>query len=251
LGRYFKDHSERIRSIKEDPDEAKEFEAMFVEEGAGREYFARFMGRDPDALMKQAEAALERAGELAGLLGQDRLARKAGAKLRDDARAELNEIRNLDVGKPVPEIAGVDLDGKTFRLSDYRDKVVVLDFWATWCGSYRVMFPRYRALLERVRGKPFVLLSVNGDGDKERVRELMKKELATWRTWFDGGGSANTTGPIAHQFNVRGWPTVYLIDHRGIIRHRFLSTPTARRMDTLIDTLVEEAEKAASGSKPL
>jgi hypothetical protein len=92
-----------------------------------------------------------------------------------------------------------------------------------------------------MRGKPFVLLGVNGDSNKDKLRELVKREHITWRSWFDGGGEANTPGPIAHQFNVHGWPTIYLIDHDGVIRHKLLGDPASKRFNAAIDGLVEAA----------
>jgi RNA polymerase sigma factor (sigma-70 family) len=247
LGRYLKWHSETVQSIREDPGSARGWEAMFLEEGSDKERFARFIGRDPDLLMKQAELALKRVEtEFAPLLKEDdRLEKTARATLNSDARAELDEIRNLCVGKPPPQIAGTDVEGQPFKLSDYRGKVVLLSFWADWCGACRGVYALERSLVERMRGKPFVLLGVNADADKEKLKELLKKESITWRSWWDGGGSANTPGPIARKFNVRGWPTLYLLDHRGIIRHRFLDTPSAGRLNSAIDALLRETGGSA------
>jgi hypothetical protein len=102
------------------------------------------------------------------------------------------------------------------------------------------MYPHERSLVKRLDGKPFVLLGVNSDEDKDKLREAMAKENITWRSWWDGG---NTSGPIATRWNVQGWPTLYLIDAKGVIRH---VNPDRREaeLDKLIDTLVKEAEGA-------
>src|SRR5262249_45184922 len=155
-------------------------------------------------------------------------------KLAEDARAELDEIRNLAVDKPAPEIAGTDIDGQSFKLSDYRGKVVLISFWADWCGACKDIAALERTLAATMRGRPFVLLGVNGDGDTVKLKERMRAEHVTARSWCDGGGSANTPGPIARQFNVHGWPTLYLIDERGIIRHRFNGTPSNARLNSAI-----------------
>ena len=94
------------------------------------------------------------------------------------------------------------------------------------------MYTNERALVDRMQGKPFVLLGVNGDGDKDQLRELMKKKGINWRSWWDGGGSANTPGPIARRYNVHGWPTLYVLDHRGIIRYKPLGYPGSQRFDS-------------------
>lgn len=97
------------------------------------------------------------------------------------------------------------------------------------------MYPHERSLVKRLEGKPFVLLGVNSDS-KDRLRRAMKKENITWRSWWDGG---NTSGPIAKAWNVKGWPTIYLLDAKGVIRYRDLRD---KELDEAIDTLIKEAE---------
>ncbi len=65
----------------------------------------------------------------------------------------------------------------------------------------------------------------------------MKKESITWRSWWDGGG---TDGPIAKAWNVKGWPTIYVLDAKGIIRHRDIRD---KELDDAIDALLKEAAK--------
>jgi hypothetical protein len=97
------------------------------------------------------------------------------------------------------------------------------------------MFPHERSLVKRLEGKPFVLLGVNSDANREKLKETLKEENITWRSWWDGG---STTGPIASKWNVMGWPTIYVIDHRGIIRAKQLR---GTALDKIVDELVAEA----------
>jgi hypothetical protein len=97
------------------------------------------------------------------------------------------------------------------------------------------MYPHERSLVKKMEGQPFILLGVNSDGDKEKLRKRMKDENITWRSWWDGG---DTNGPIANQFNVHGWPTLYVVDHRGIIRHKWTGFPGEETFDSAIDKLV-------------
>ena len=107
------------------------------------------------------------------------------------------------------------------------------------------MYPNERSLVKRMAGKPFVILGVNSD-PKEKLKEVLKKENMTWRSWWDGG---NTSGPIASKWNIRGWPTLYLIDHKGVIRHKWVGSPGDEVMDHSVDALVREAEPGGTAGK--
>jgi hypothetical protein len=99
------------------------------------------------------------------------------------------------------------------------------------------MYPHERSLVKRLEGKPFVLLGINSDESREHVKRALTKENITWRSWWDGG-SAN--GPIATRWNVSGWPTTYVLDHRGVIRYKNVRDDAA--IDKAVDTLLKEME---------
>lgn len=139
-----------------------------------------------------------------------------GTNLASVAGPLLYEKQNLSVGKIAPEILGQDVDGKEFKLSDFRGKVVVIDFWADWCPYCRQMYPQERAMVEKHKDKPFVLVGVNCD-EPARLRATQKEGKVTWRSWADG-----RSGPIQSQWNVRSYPTVYVLDQNGMIRHKDL-----------------------------
>ena len=98
------------------------------------------------------------------------------------------------------------------------------------------MYPHERSLVVSYKGRPFVLLGVNSDGDKNRLKQIMASEGITWRSWVDGG----TDGPISTAWQVEGWPSIYLIDHRGIIRYAQIH---GEELDAAVEKLVREAEK--------
>jgi hypothetical protein len=125
LAQKLKREAEEVRFLKDDAKRAQQIEARLKSQGKGQ-VFTALSHKDPDALAKQAEAMFERAAkEFADVSNFRGTVGKA-------AQAELNEIRNLGVGKPAPEISGQDIDGKPFKLSDYKGKVVVVDFWGDW-----------------------------------------------------------------------------------------------------------------------
>jgi len=98
------------------------------------------------------------------------------------------------------------------------------------------MYPHERSLVKRLEGKPFALLGINSD-PKERLRQTLKKENMTWRSWWDGG---STGGPIAKAWNVNSWPTIYVLDQKGVIRYRDVRE---KELDKAVDELLAEMSK--------
>src|SRR5262249_39527415 len=137
-------------------------------------------------------------------------ARKVTATLAEEAKTELYELRYLRIGKTAPDIDGEDIDGKNFKLGDQRGKVVLLGFWASWCGRCMAAVPHERELVEKFKGRPFVLIGVNGDEKKENALKAVQKYRINWRSFWNGKDGPG--GPIATAWNVRGWPTVYVLD---------------------------------------
>jgi hypothetical protein len=104
------------------------------------------------------------------------------------------------------------------------------------------MFPHERSLVERLKDKPFALIGVNSDRKLEEAKKKNQSQQISWRSFWCG--PAGTGGPIPRQFNVRAWPTLYLIDHKGIIRQRYVGNPGDKVLDAEIDKLIKEAEQS-------
>jgi peroxiredoxin len=98
------------------------------------------------------------------------------------------------------------------------------------------MFEHERSLVEKYQGRPFVLLGVDEDGDRETLREAQKKHQLNWRSWWD---EDNT---IARQWKVRAWPTLFLLDGKGVVRWRSEGVPDSKVLDGVIEKLVKETE---------
>ena len=137
------------------------------------------------------------------------------ATLADYADPFIFEMEHLRVGKPAADIIGTDVDGKSFKLSDYRGKVVVLDFFADWCPYCVRMYPEEREIVKSMAAKPVAMLGVNCDSSNT-LRQIQGDGRVTWRCWSDGKG-----GPIAAKWQLEGYPLMFVIDHDGVIRHRF------------------------------
>ena len=95
---------------------------------------------------------------------------------RKDAEGELHALKTLRVGKEAPEIKAGDLDGKEFKLSDYRGKVVLLDFWGHGEAACRAMYPHERSLVKKMADKPFASVGVNSDKDLGCSSRFWKKK---------------------------------------------------------------------------
>ncbi len=129
LARFLVEHAWYVRAVQQ-PEDHPDIKGV-VDRTWGDGTSDRLKGRDADKLIEEAESHYERVvAEYSDVENND-LYPGQPATLGKAARIRLNEIRNLVVGKTAPEIEGTDIDGRTFKLSDYRGKVVVLDF-----GSY-------------------------------------------------------------------------------------------------------------------
>ncbi len=193
--------------------------------------------RKIDAAQAEAEA-IRLFTELGEKYGSEKLVREI--TFGQLAKAAIFEIRNLSVGKTAPEIDGEDTDGVKFKLSDYRGKVVLLSFWGTWCGPCMMLVPHERELVARMKDRPFALIGVNSDVDKTKLKSAMRRAGITWRSFWCGAKGAD--GDIPSAWNVPGWPTVYLLDHKGVIRAKQV---TGKALDRIVNKLVGEAEKEA------
>ena len=91
--------------------------------------------------------------------------------------------------------------------------------------------------MKRLADEPFVLLGVNSDRDRELTKKFLQQEKITWRSWWDGG---STYGPIQTSYNVSHWPTIYVLDHKGVIRYIDVRN---KQLEEAVDKLLDELEK--------
>ena len=98
------------------------------------------------------------------------------------------------------------------------------------------MLPHERSLVKKLKGRPFAIVGVNSDG-KEKLKQLVADGTTLWRNFTN----EQTYGKISTAWGVNGWPTLYLIDHNGVIRYKGLR---GERMEKAIMKMVSEAEKS-------
>ena len=118
------------------------------------------------------------------------------------------------VGKPVPDFTATDLDGNPISLQDYRGKVVLLDFWAVWCGPCIAEMPNIKRVYNRYKDEGFDIIGISLDTDEKRLRNYLKENNIAWRQVFSGKGWQS---PISKQYGIRAIPAPWLIDKNGIL----------------------------------
>jgi peroxiredoxin len=162
---------------------------------------AGVLSRDQEALvLARLEALALSRPELGALIGEASYA-----------------VKSLTIGKVAPDIEGLDLDGRPFRLSDFRGKVVVLTFSGEWCGICRSEYPYQRLLLELYANWPFARVGVESGAHPAAPKRAKAHQRHTYRSWWDAGRPP-AKGSIARSWSVSGWPTTYVLDGRGVIR---------------------------------
>jgi thiol-disulfide isomerase/thioredoxin len=188
---------------------------------------------DEEQVMKEIERWLERTcREFADVPSEGRRTKETLGTLAD---GHLHEIRDLAIGKPAPDMKGVDLEGKPVRLSDLKGRVVVLDVWATWCGPCKAMIPHQRELVKRLKDKPFTLVSISVDEKRETLVDFLKTESMPWIHWYNG-----LSGGVVSDLNARVFPTIYVVDSRGVIRNKEVR---GKHLDQAVDALLKEMER--------
>lgn len=211
--------------------------------GSGHAFFKAMLGGDGLKRLQASDPAkldAEAAGLYRRIVERYPDARNASGNLAGQAEGRIFSIQNLRIGKVAPDIVGQDLDGKPMKLSDFRGKVVVLNFWATWCGPCMALIPQERALVGRLTGRPFALVGFDGDEDKGVARKVAEKEAMTWRSFWDGGQHES---PIVARWGIDSWPTIYVLDPQGVIRFQGMDFPNEEKFEEVVDHLLGELEE--------
>jgi thiol-disulfide isomerase/thioredoxin len=112
-----------------------------------------------------------------------------------------------------PDFSVVTLEGSYISLDDLKGKVVLIDFWATWCGPCVTATPRLAQIQKNLRDKPFVILGISADRQAEPWKAFIEKHKLPWAQYLD------TRGALASKFKVNAYPTYMLLDHEGIVRY--------------------------------
>lgn len=143
--------------------------------------------------------------------------RLGNAELANEYRLKADPVLAL-IGKTVPDFSATDLEGNPISLAQYRGKVVLLDFWAVWCGPCIAEMPTVKAVYNNYKDEGFDIIGISLDTDEDRLRDYLKENDIPWRQVFSGEGWKS---PVAQQYGIRAIPAPWLIDKEGkLISHQ-------------------------------
>ena len=108
------------------------------------------------------------------------------------------------------------------------------------------MYPHERSLVEKYKNEPFAIVGINSDEDLEKLKGVREKENISWRSFWNGPDG--TSGPISSAWNVRGWPTLYILDASGTIRYKSVGA-NEDAIDKTLEELLAELRKPAGEPK--
>ncbi|MEM7308750.1 MAG: serine hydrolase [Planctomycetota bacterium] len=192
-----------------------------------------------DAARRRALAVLD---ELVRVHGQRTVPGGAEPEsLASRAAPLVRELERLARGAFAPDLSGIDLAGDPLDLKDLRGRIVVVDFWTSFCSPCLALVPEGRRLLDTYGDDGVVYLGVCGDETREEGSRTARRTGMTWRNLWDG--PRGTAGPASTAWCVEavGWPSVFVVDRDGRIRERLHGADVIRqRLEPLLRALLEE-----------
>jgi RNA polymerase sigma factor (sigma-70 family) len=259
LARFLENRATFIRRGKmSDPAQQENMEPPIYKESWGHDYNERLNKLDPQDIEREAMQLYERIikdyddvplphplpNPTEALLLPGRPSTYGAA-----AQAYLHELRDLAIGRPAPEIDGIDLDDRPMKLSDYRGRVVAIYFCmpqqlqADGTGRPAIVTESVRGIAEAHAQDSFALLGVTTVGpgrnwDRETYRSSLKASGLPARFWWDIGEDGKP-GPIQTAWNAR--LAFYVLDHRGVIRYKHVLLPDL--FEKAVATLLKEQKQ--------
>lgn len=155
---------------------------------------------------------------------------KALHKMATENVVAIEALKEVDYTKPL-EMVFIDMDGRSVDLSNMRDKLVLIDFWATYCGPCIKEMPHVQAMYDKYRNQGFEVIGIATDSDenKGRVLDILNKTGANWPQRLDKG--SNATVSFHALYKITRLPTVWLLNKEGVIVDR---NARGQRLESLI-----------------
>ncbi len=169
----------------------------------------------PDAVFADGKALAHLKKEAEAKAQFERYIKMASESDPNRQRALLYISRpELAYARMAPPFSVTTIDDRRVSLDELRGNVVLIDFWATWCGPCRAALPRIRQFSKKFSGQPFVILSVSLDEDEAKWKDFVAKNEMTWLQYRDG----DFKGEISTMFGVKAIPHTFTIDADGVLQ---------------------------------
>lgn len=167
----------------------------------------------------------------------DKMLASIGARMEGAAR------RVSLLGKPM-KLEGSFVDGQPLKWDDYRGKVVLVMFWATWCGPCRAELPEIRECYEAYHARGFEVLGISCDNERGQLEEFLKEQSLPWKTLYSDGQKSGMSNPMAEYYGIIGVPTLMLVGRDGNVVSMNLRGPKLREdLASVLGPIAELKEK--------
>ncbi len=158
------------------------------------------------------------------------------------ARLQLRALERAR-GWSLADVKGNKVDGTADALANYRNKVVLLDFWATWCGACIAGHPDLAVLKREMADRPFEIIGISVDDTRETAARYVAQHDMPWVQWNIGSRSA-----LVEELAIFGYPTYFLVDGSGTVQRRLSALPETFKQE--LRKLVAEQERGPTAENP-
>jgi len=169
-----------------------------------------------------------------------------------NANTAAAEAQDTSLNRPAPDFKLKDFNGKTVSLADYKGKILIIDFWATWCVPCRYSFPATKMAVEKYKNDPNVkFLFIDTREKTDNYRDLSKKFIADnhypFYVVFDEKSSDGRPDTTFKSYVMTGIPAKYFIDGNGIIRHKMIGYITHQTTKQSAEDIIYTIEQMKAG----
>jgi thiol-disulfide isomerase/thioredoxin len=193
-----------------DVDQKSEGQSPFVSFFIFRTYLAQ---NNKEMAYEWLEKSVDRDFEAYEFLLQDEFKALHNEKRFKDLISKMKE--KTGIGKPAKGFSGPLLSGEAYSLFQSRGKVVLIDFWATWCPPCVAALPKLKELYEELHPKGFEILGVSLDSDRQTIDKFLSKRDIPWKILYSGEGMDDAAAKL---YRINSVPKYFLVDKKGILR---------------------------------